>query len=206
MRMVFSFSVFRLVLAGVALTAGFAAPALVSAQGPYKILNTWKLGGEGGWDYLTADGAAHRLYLTRGMRVDVVDTDSGKIVGTISNLHGVHGVALDDAGKYGYITDRGTTSAVVVFDRGALATVATIPVGDGADGILFEPVTKTVWAFSGKAMSATVIDTSALKAVGTVALPGKPETPVADGKGLIYDNIEDKSEIVKIDVKTKTIP
>lgn len=205
MRMGFSLSVLQRALAGVALTVGFAAPALVSAQGPYKILNTWKLGGEGGWDYLTADGAAHRLYLTRGMRVDVVDTDSGKIVGTISNLHGVHGVALDDAGKYGYITDRGTTSAVVVFDRGTLATVATIPVGDGADGILFEPVTKTVWAFSGKAMSATVIDTSTLKAVGTVALPGKPETPVADGKGLIYDNIEDKSEIIKIDVKTKTI-
>ena len=205
MRMSFCFSVLRRALAGAALTAVFAAPALVIAQGPYKVVDKWKLGGEGGWDYLTADGAAHRLYITRGMRVDVVDTTSGKIVGTIGNLHGVHGVALDDAGKYGYITDRGTTSAVVVFDRGTLTPVATIPVGDGADGILFEPVTKTVWAFSGKAQSATVIDTATLKAVGTVALGGKPETPVVDGKGLIYDNIEDKSQVVRIDAKTKTI-
>ena len=205
MRMSFCFSVLRRALAGAALTAVFAGSALMTAQGPYKVVDKWKLGGEGGWDYLTADGAVHRLYITRGMRVDVVDTTSGKIVGTIGNLHGVHGVALDDAGKYGYITDRGTTSAVVVFDRGTLATVATIPVGDGADGILFEPVTKTMWAFSGKAQSATVIDTATLKAVGTVALGGKPETPVADGKGLIYDNIEDKSQVVRIDAKTKTI-
>jgi YVTN family beta-propeller protein len=205
MRMSFCFSVLlRRALAGATLIAVLAAPALVAAQGPYKVVDKWKLGGEGGWDYLTADGAAHRLYITRGMRVDVVDTGSGKIVGTIGGLHGVHGVALDDAGKYGYISDGGG-NAVVVFDRGTLATIATIPAGTGPDAILFEPVTKTVWAFNGRSKDATVIDTATQKVVATMVLGGKPEFPAADGKGSVYDNIEDKSEIVKIDAKTKTI-
>ncbi|MGA2250373.1 YncE family protein [Terracidiphilus sp.] len=203
--MVFSFSVFRLVLAGVALTAVFAAPALVSAEGPYKVLNTWKLGGEGGWDYLSVDPATHRLYITRGARVDAVDTATGKVVGSIAGLHGTHGVAFDDAGKYGYISDAGAANQVVVFDRTTLATVTTIPAGTGPDAILFEPVTKTVWAFNGRSKDATVIDTATQKVVATVALGGKPEFPAADGKGFIYDNIEDKSEIVKIDAKTKTV-
>ncbi len=204
MRMRFSFSVLGRVLAVAALTAVFAVPALVSAQGPYKVLTTWKLGGEGGWDYLTAEGSAHRLYITRGMRVDVVDTNSGKIIGTVSGLHGVHGVALDDAGKYGYISDGGG-NAVVVFDRATFATVATIPAGTGPDAILFEPVTKTVWAFNGRSKDITVIDTATQKAVGTIALPGRPEAPATDGKGVVYDNLEDKSEVVRIDAKTKTI-
>jgi DNA-binding beta-propeller fold protein YncE len=201
----FCFSGLRSALAGAALIAVFAAPALVAAQGPYKVVDKWKLGDEGGWDYLTADGAAHRLYITRGMRVDVVDTTSGKIVGTISGLHGVHGVALDDAGKYGYISDAGTGNQVVVFDRTTFATVATIPAGAGPDSILFEPVTKTVWAFNGRSKDITVIDTATQKAVGTIALPGRPEAPATDGKGLVYDNLEDKSEVVRIDAKTKTI-
>jgi DNA-binding beta-propeller fold protein YncE len=210
MHTLVSSSFLRRALAGAALAAAplfvsLTAPAPASAQGPYKVLDNWKLGGEGGWDYLNVDPVTHRLYITRGARVDVVDTATGKIVGTIPGLHGTHGVAFDDAGKYGFVTDRGTTSAVVAFDRGTLATVATIPVGDGADGILFEPVTKTVWAFSGRSKDATVIDAATLKSVGTVTLPGRPETPVADGKGFIYDNIEDKSEIAKLDAKAKTV-
>jgi DNA-binding beta-propeller fold protein YncE len=199
----------RRAAASTALAAAFLAPALVStplhAQGPYKVLDKWTLGGDGGWDYLTVDGAAHRLYITRGTRVDVVDTASGKIVGSIGGLHGVHGVALDDAGKYGYISDAGTGNAVVVFDRATLATVATIPAGNGPDSILFEPVTKTVWAFDGHGKTVTVIDTATQQAVATIALPGKPEAPATDGKGTIYDNIEDKSEIVRLDARTRTL-
>jgi DNA-binding beta-propeller fold protein YncE len=206
--MTFSTSLLRRVMAGAVLTAAPLAVVTVAstpltAQGPYKVVDTWKLGGDGGWDYLNVDPMTHKLYITRGARVDVVDTATGKIAGSIPGLHGTHGVAFE--GKYGYVTDRGTASAVVVFDRETLATVATIPVGDGADGILFEPVTKTIWAFSGKSKSATVIDTTVLKAVGTVTLPGKPETAAADGNGFIYDNIEDKSEIVKLDAKAKTL-
>ena len=178
--------------------------AAARAEGPYKVLDTWKIGGDGGWDYLTADGAAHRLYITRGQQVDVLDTTTGKSVGSITGLKGIHGVALDDAGKYGYISDGGANQ-VVVFDRATLATVTTIPAGTGPDGILFEPATKTVWAFNGHSHDVTVIDTATQKAVATIALPGKPEAAVSDGKGQVFDNIEDKSEIVRIDVRTKTV-
>ena len=103
-----------------------ALPAPLVAQQPYHIIDHWKLGGDGGWDYLLADASAHRLYVTHGPRVEVIDTQSGKPVGAITGLHGTHGVALDSTGKYGYISDGGG-NAVVVFDRSSLATVATIP-------------------------------------------------------------------------------
>jgi YVTN family beta-propeller protein len=178
-----------------------AAPQHLGAQGPYKVLDKWKIGGEGFWDYLIADPPAHRLYITRGNHVDVVDTGTGKVVGSIANLHGTHGVALDTAGKFGYISDGGG-NAVVVFDRSTLATVATIPAGQGPDGITFEPVTQTVWAFNGHSKDATVIDAAQRKVVATIPLPGKPEFPAVDGKGLVFDNIEDKSEIVRLDAHT----
>ncbi len=142
------------------LTAQAVAPADRSSsaglQQPYKIIDHWKIGGDGGWDYLLADPAAHRLYLTRGARVEVLDTTTGKSIGTIANLHGTHGVALDTAGKFGYISDGGG-NAVVVFDRATLATVATIPAGQNPDGIVFEPATQTVWAFNGRSKDVTVI-------------------------------------------------
>jgi YVTN family beta-propeller protein len=174
------------------------------AQKAFSIQDKWKVGGEGGWDYLTADSTAHRLYITHGGRVEVLDAASGKSIGAITGLKGTHGVALDDAGKYGYISDGGA-NAVVVFDRINLQTVTSIPAGVNPDGIVFEPVTKTVWAFNGRSKDVTVIDTATQKVVATVPLPGKPEFPVADGKGLVFDNIEDKSEIVRLDAKEPRI-
>jgi len=186
-------------------------PALVlfgsmaaSAQKPYSVLTQWKIGGEGGWDYLTSDPAAHRLYVTHGPRVEVLDSDTGKVVGSITGLKGTHGVALDDSGKYGYVSDGGA-NAVVVFDRATLATVASIPAGTNPDGIVFEPKTKTVWAFNGRSSNATVIDTAERKAVATIALSGKPEFPVADGTGTLFVNIETKNEIVRLDAAAKAI-
>ena len=108
------------------LWCGLAAAIPVAAQQPYHILDRWKLADAGWWDYLTVDPAAHRLYITRGDHVDVLDTQTGKQVGSIGGLHGIHGVALDTAGKLGYISDGGG-NAVVAFDRTTLATVATIP-------------------------------------------------------------------------------
>jgi YVTN family beta-propeller protein len=180
------------------------APLAAHAQGSYHVITQWKVGGEGGWDYLTADPTAHRLYITHGARVEVLDTDNGKSVGVITGLQGTHGVALDAAGKYGYISD-GRANAVVVFDRSTLKTVASIPAGTNPDGIAYEPVTKTVWAFNGRSSNATVIDTKTQKVVATIPLPGKPEFPVADGKGNVYDNIEDKGEIVRFDAATKKV-
>jgi YVTN family beta-propeller protein len=175
-----------------------AAPVLLAGQQPYKVIDRWKIGGEGGWDYLLADPSAHRLYLTHGSRVDVVDTQTGKLAGAITGLHGTHGVALDTAGKFGFISDGGG-NAVVVFDRATLATVATVPAGTNPDGIVFEPATQTVWAFNGRSRNVTVIDAATRKVVATIPLPGKPEFPAADGKGTVFDNIEDKNEIVRLD-------
>jgi YVTN family beta-propeller protein len=174
------------------------------AQKPYSVLTQWKIGGEGGWDYLTSDPAAHRLYVTHGPRVEVLDSDTGKVVGSITGLKGTHGVALDDSGKYGYVSDGGA-NAVVVFDRSSFATVASIPAGTNPDGIVFEPKTKTVWAFNGRSSNATVIDTAQRKVVATIALSGKPEFPVADGTGTVFANIETENEIVRFDAAAKTI-
>jgi YVTN family beta-propeller protein len=178
-----------------------AAPALLAAQKPYRIVDRWKLGGEGGWDDLHADSAARRLYLTHGTRVDVVDTQTGKLAGSITGLHGTHSIALDTAGKFGYISDGGG-NAVVVFDRATLAIVATIPAGTNPDAIVFEPATQTVWAFNGRSRDATVIDAATRKVVATIPLPGKPEFAAVDGQGIIFDNIEDKNELVRLDAKT----
>src|ERR1019366_4220805 len=202
-----------------AVLCGFIAAARpVAAQQPYKVLDHWKLTDAGGWDYLLVDSPAHRLYLTRGDHVDVLDTASGKsgapgdgssslgwkLVGTISGLHGTHGIALDTNGKLGYISDGGG-NAVVVFDRSTLATVATIPAGTNPDGIIFEPATKTVWAFNGRSKDVTVIDAATRKVVATIPLPGKPEFAVVDGKGTLFNNIEDKNEIVRLDARANKI-
>lgn len=185
-------------LAGLTLAAGAVA------QKPYEVIDHWKVGGTGGWDYLLADPGAHRLYVTHGARVEVVDTDSGKVIGAITGLKGTHGVALDPDGKLGYISDGGA-NAVVVFDRTTLATVASIPAGTNPDGIAYEPVTKTVWAFNGRSKNVTVIDTKTRTVVATIDLPGKPEFPQADGKGHVFDNIEDKNSIVRLDASTRTL-
>ena len=184
--------------------AAAPTPLLPQQAQPYHVIDHWKIGGEGGWDYLLADPGAHRLYLAHGTRVEVVDTATGKSIGAITGLHGVHGIALDTAGKFGYISDGGG-DAVVVFDRSTLATVVTIPAGTNPDCIIFEPATQTVWAFNGRSHSISVIDPATRTVVATIPLPGKPEFAVADGQGTVFDNIEDKSEIVRIDARAKAI-
>jgi YVTN family beta-propeller protein len=185
-------------------TAPAAAASSATAQQPYHVVDHWKIGGDGGWDYPVADPGAHRLYIAHGTEVDVVDTTTGKSIGTIPNLHGVHSIALDTAGKFGYITDGGA-NAVVAFDRSALAITATIPAGTGPDDILFEPVTQTVWSFNGHSHDVSVISPVSNTVIATIPLPGKPEFPVTDGQGTVFDNIEDKNEIVRIDAHSKTI-
>lgn len=190
--------------AAVLLALAFTTAVQTQGQSTFQVKDKWTIGGEGGWDYLLADASAHRLYITHGARVEVLDTNTGKSIGAITGLHGTHGVALDDAGKFGYISDGGG-NAVVIFDRSNLQTVATIPAGTNPDGIAFEPVTKTVWAFNGRSKDVTVIDTATRKVIATVPLPGKPEFPVADGTGVVFDNIEDKNEIVRLDAKSPKI-
>jgi YVTN family beta-propeller protein len=183
-----------------ALVCAFSAVAPAGAQGPYKILDQWKLADNGWWDYLLVDSSAHRVYITRGDHVDAIDATSGKLLGAISGLHGTHGVALNPDGKVGYISDGGG-NAVVVFDRSNFSTIATIPVGTNPDCIIYEPATNTVWAFNGRSHDISVIDAATRKVVATIPVPGKPEFAVADGKGNVYNNIEDKSEVLKIDAR-----
>jgi YVTN family beta-propeller protein len=172
------------------------------AQAGYRLVDRWTIGGDGGWDYLVADGPAHRLYATHNSRVEVIDTATGKPIGAVTGLKSTHGVALDPDGKTGYISD-GAGNAVVVFDRSSLAVLATIPAGTNPDGITYEPLTKTVWAFNGRSQNVTVVDTVSRTVAATLPLPGKPEFPAADGKGSVYANIEDKNAIVRFDAKTR---
>ncbi|HEY1806853.1 MAG TPA: YncE family protein [Terracidiphilus sp.] len=192
------------VLAAQQPAAAPGAPAPAAPQHPYHVIDHWKIGGDGGWDYPVVDPGAHRLYIAHGTQVDVVDTNTGKSIGTIPNLHGVHSIALDAAGKFGYITDGGA-NAVVAFDRSTLAVTAAIPAGTGPDDMLFEPVTQTVWAFNGRSHDISVISPASNTVIATISLPGKPEFPVTDGQGTVFDNIEDKSEIVRIDARTHAI-
>lgn len=174
------------------------------AQGPYHVEHEWKLGGDGGWDYLSIDPQSKLLYITRGNHVMVVDTSQGKQVADITGLHGTHCVVFSSDAEHGYITDGGG-NAVAKFNRKTNTIEKTIPVGTNPDGALFEPVTKTVWAFNGRSHNVSVIDTANDTVVATIDLPGKPEFPVADGKGNVYDNIEDKSEIVRLDAKDRKL-
>lgn len=172
-------------------------------QSNYHVVDRWTIGGDGGWDYLLADGPAHRLYVTHNSRVEVIDTTTGKVIGAVTGLKSTHGVALDPDGKIGYASD-GAGNAVVVFDRSSFAVLATIPAGTNPDGIVYEPVTKTVWAFNGRSQNVTIVDTATRTVAATVPAPGKPEFPAADGKGNVYVNIEDKNEIARFDAKTHT--
>lgn len=178
--------------------------ALAAADGPYKVSADWKIGGEGGWDYLTADPSAHLLYIARGNRVQIVDTQSGKLKNEITGLSGTHGVALNPDGKTGYISD-GRANMIVVFNRADDKIIASVPAGTNPDGIVFDAPGNRVFAFNGHSKNATVLDASTNKVVGTVALPGKPEFPVSDGKGTVFANIEDANQIVAIDSKALTV-
>lgn len=185
----------------VATLLSFAAVAV--AQN-YHVSDQWKLGGQGGWDYLVSDDAAHRLYITHNSRVEVVDSNTGKPIGAVTGLKSTHGVSLNPDGKTGYITD-GAGNAIVVFDRASLSIKATVPAGTNPDGITFEPTTKTVWAFNGRSNNVSVLDTASNGIIATVPLPGKPEFPQVDGHGAIFVNIEDKNAIVKLDAATQKV-
>jgi YVTN family beta-propeller protein len=184
--------------------AAFLSLAAVAVAQNYHVSDRWKLGGQGGWDYLLSDDAAQRLYITHNSRVEVVDSRTGKLIGAVTGLKSTHGVALNPNGKVGYISD-GAGNAIVVFDRATLSITATIPAGTNPDGITFESATKTVWAFNGRSKNVSVLDTSSNSIIATIPLPGKPEFPQADGRGAVFANIEDKNSIVKLDAATHKV-
>ncbi len=186
-----------------ALAAIFVLPCIAQASPPtpFHLLQTISLTGNEGWDYLTVDSAARRLYVSRGTRVAVVDIDAGKQVGEIPGTEGVHGIAIDPADGRGF-TSNGRASTVTVFDLKTLAKIADVSVGKRPDAILYDVASGRVFTFNAGDKSSTAIDAKTATVVGTVPLPGKPEFAVADGKGLVYDNIEDQNEIVAFDAKS----
>lgn len=192
-------------LAGLAFGAAlaFTSCSALLAEGPYRVQDKWKLGGDGGWDYLAVNPYSGLLYITRATHVMVIDTKSGKQVADIPGFKQTHGVVFDTDGKTGYISDGGNNQ-VAVFDTKTNKVTQTLPAGTNPDGMVFDPATKTAWAFNGRSKNATVIDAKTKQVVATVDLPGRPEFPVSDGKGSIFVNIEDKNEIVHIDAKTHT--
>jgi len=196
--------VLTIALAGLA-TAGInIAPTATAAAPGYHLLRSTSIPGDGGWDYLTLDSKSRRLYIARSTHASVVDIDSGKLIGDIPDLQGVHGVALDTKNGHGF-TSNGRANTVTVFDIKTLKKIVDIPVGTGPDAILFDQSSGYVFTFNGRGQSSTVIDVNSNKVIGTIALPGKPEFPVTDGRGHIYDNIEDKNEIVSIDIKSMKV-
>jgi len=175
------------------------AALAVAAAGPgYHVITTYKVGGEGWWDYLTADPDARRVYISRGTHVMVLDADSGKVVGDIADTQGVHGIALAPELGRGF-TSNGREGTVSIFDLKTLATSSKVKVGDNPDAILYDPATKRVFTFNGRSQDSTAIDAASGKVLGTIKLDGKPEFAASDGQGEIFVNIEDKSELSAID-------
>ena len=183
---------------GAIICASLTAVALAATGSGYHVVTTYKVGGDGGWDYLTTDSEARHIYISRGTHVMVVDADSGKIVGDIADTPGVHGIALAPELGRGF-TSNGREGTVSIFDLKTLATSSKVKVGDNPDAILYDPATKRVFTFNGRSQDSTAIDAAAGKVLGTIKLDGKPEFAASDAKGMIYVNIEDKSELTAID-------
>lgn len=183
-------------------SAIFAVACSVAAAADFHVIHRFHVGGDGGWDYLRVDPDTHRIYLSRGNHVMIVDESSGNVLGDIPNTNGVHGIALaPDLGK-GFISD-GTDDSVTIFDLKTLKATSTVKTtGGNPDSIIYDPATKRVFTFNGKGSNSTAIDANTGKVVGTVALGGKPEEAVLDGKGTVFVNLEDKSAMVSFDAKS----
>lgn len=179
-----------------------AAPLLLAAgpsQPGYRLVRRVLLGGEGRWDYLTFDAPRHRLFISHGTEVLVVGGDTGNILGVIPNTDGVHGVALaQDLGR-GF-TSNGKANTVTEFDLASLKPVRQIAIAaQNPDAILYDSASHRVFTFNGRSYNATVIDAAAGRVMGMLPLGGKPEFGVADGRGRVYVNLEDRSALLSFD-------
>jgi DNA-binding beta-propeller fold protein YncE len=194
------------VLGPVALIAvGLVTATTCGAQGSYHFLKEIPISGEGGWDYLSVDASARRLYMSHGAEVVVVDIDGESVVGRITNTPGVHGLAPAPELGRGFVSD-GRESKAAIVDLKSLQILSKVDTGQNPDGMLYEPGRQEAYMFNGRGRSATVIDAKSGKVVATIALDGKPEFPAADpAAGRVYDNLEDKSEVAVIDTATHTV-
>src|SRR5437899_86963 len=182
----------------------FSAAMLLHGATGYKIQDRWPVPGTGGWDYVTLDGAARRLYISHATQVDVLDADSGKLIGTIADTPGVHGIALAPAFKHGF-TSNGRENKVSMFDPATLQLIKKIDVGKGPDGIYYEPVSKRIFTNNHGTHDVSAIDASTGEVAGTVKLEGDGEQAVIGADGLIYVNGEDRAEGVVFDPQSRAV-
>ncbi len=180
-----------------------ATTALAGPSGIH-LLKSAMLGGDTFWDCITLDAPNHRVFIAHGSHIVVADARTGAAIGDIPDVNGAHEVAIANGFSKGYAT-AGKADSVVVFDAKTLKTTGTIKVGSRPDGILYDPITRRVFTFNADSKDSTVIDAASGTVDGTIALGGKPEFAVLDGKGHIFDNIEDTSEIVEIDAKAMSV-
>jgi YVTN family beta-propeller protein len=189
--------------AGLALSA---APVVKAAPPKLEVLQTWKVGGEGGWDYLTFDATTKRLFVSRATRVDVISADTGTVVGSIPDTRGVHGIAIANDLRRGF-TSNGRGNSVTVFDLDSLQVIqqAEIPARN-PDAILYDRLGEHVFTFNGASKDVTVIDANTFGVAARITVPDKPEFAVDDGSGQIFVNIESTpGQMVVIDSKTLTV-
>jgi YVTN family beta-propeller protein len=179
------------------LIAGFVVAAAFAAEG-YKVISKIKIGGTGGWDYVAVDPDANRVYASHATLVEVVDLKAGKVVGQITQLHGVHGIAVAPGFGKGFITN-GQSNSVTIFDLKTLAKVGEPQTGQNPDSVCFEPMTKHIFTFNGRSNDSTAIDPKTNEVIKSFPVGGKPEECAVDGAGKIYVNLESSSEIVEID-------
>jgi YVTN family beta-propeller protein len=172
-------------------------PLQAGTSSDWSIVKRIHLGGLGGWDYVTSDPAAERLYVSHAAHVLVLDLKTDKIIATLDAV-GVHGIALAPELNRGFISNGGN-GTVTLFDLKTFKPITTVKVGENPDAICYEPVTKRVFAFNGRSSTVSVIDATAGKVIGDISLPGKPEFAQADGAGFVFDNMEDMGLVLKID-------
>ena len=194
---------FVLLLAVCTVTACLTVVSYGQSAKGYHLLNRIEVGGEGSWDYLIADADAHRLYVSHATKVVVIDTATDKVVGEITGLNGVHGVALVDKLGKGFISN-GRDNSVTVFDLKTLKITATVKVDKNPDCIIYDPASERIFAFNRGASNVTAINASDNSVAGTIALGGAPEFATSDGKGMVFVNLDAKSEVVPIDAKKLT--
>jgi YVTN family beta-propeller protein len=200
------FAIFLFLVAGI-LSATQSDAATPTTPGAFHVENQWNLGGNGGWGLLCLDASAHQLYIPRSNRVMVVDTLTGKVSGEVEGMTNVREIALDNSGRYGYVTDvtDGSAGFVRVFDRSTLKLVTSIATGLIPNAIVFDPATKSVFVFNSRGHSATVIDSATNQAIATIPLKGRPGSAVADSKGNVFVALPALGEITRIDTTARKV-
>lgn len=187
-------------MAGFAITLNAAAIS-PAADGGYSVIKKIPIPGQGSFDYLTVDEAARRLYVSHGTQVEVLDIDTLSVVGNVPKTPGVHGIAIAPESGRGFVSN-GQASTVTIFDLKTLKPIADVPTGQKPDAIIYDPATARVFAFNGQSKSATAIDAATGTVAGTVDLGGGPEFAAADGNGYVFDNLENQSQVLKINSRT----